>query len=96
VATGLGESDRTYIAGANQFFKCQGGMQGSTSAAPIYNIHHDVSLTTQCEYGTPAVFRHPDPLKEATEDYPAQFVDDDQQQKSMLGLLKHYSAELSQ
>ena len=35
VATGLGESPKTYKSGANQFFKCQGGMQGSTSAAPI-------------------------------------------------------------
>mmetsp|Transcript_24392 Transcript_24392/g.34970 ORF Transcript_24392/g.34970 Transcript_24392/m.34970 type:complete len:783 (+) Transcript_24392:946-3294(+) len=96
VATGLGESKKTYKADANQFFKCQGGMQGSTSAAPIFNIHHDVSLTTQCEHGTPAVFQHPDPSEAATEDYAAQFVDDDQQQKSALGLLKHYAVEIQQ
>ena len=96
VATGLGKSTKTYNAGANPFFKCQGGMQGSTSAAPSYNIHHDVSLATYCEYGTPAVFPHPHPTGGVTEDYAAQFVDDNQQQKSMLGLKKHYEDELLQ
>ena len=85
---------KTYNAGANPFMMCQGGMQGSTSAAPIYNIHHDVSLTTYCQHGTPAVFRHPNTAVGHTEDYAAQFVDDNQQQKSALGLLRHYSAEL--
>ena len=71
-------------------------MQGSTSAAPIYNVHHDVSLSTYCEHGTPAVFQHPNPVEGNTEDYAAQFVDDDQQQKSILGLLRHYRVELEQ
>ena len=96
VATGLGESTKTYNAGTNPFFKCQGGMQGSTSAAPSYNIHHDVSLTTYCEHGTPALFQHPDPAQGITEDYAAQFVDDNQQQKSSLGLVKHNERELWQ
>jgi len=96
VATGLGESTKTYKAGANPFFLCQGGMQGSASAAPIYNIHHDVSLTTYTEHGTPAVFHHPNPAEGHTVDYAAQFVDDNQQQKSMLGLLRHYSTDLAQ
>ena len=87
VATGLGNSTATYKASDNPYFLCQGGMQGSTSAAPIYNIRHDVSLTTYSEHGTPAIFQHPDPAEEATEDYAAQFVDDDQQQNLVLGLI---------
>ena len=42
------------------------------------------------------MFKHPNPADGYTEDYAAQFVDDNQQQKSVLGMLRHYSADLEQ
>ena len=40
------------------------------------------------------MFKHPNIADGQTEDFAAQFVDDNQQQKSALGLLRHYSGEL--
>lgn len=57
---------------------------------PRYACDFMTHLINQMEYsvhGTPAVFKHPNFAEGQTEDYAAQFVDDNQQQKSTIGLL---------
>jgi hypothetical protein len=46
LSTGFGLSDRTFMNNEDPNQIGQGVLQGSSSAAPIYNVSSDVSLTT--------------------------------------------------
>ncbi len=63
----------------------QGVLQGSSSAAPIYNFNSDVSLTTYNKLATGATFIHPY-TGEAITDFAMQYVDDKTEMTNIMGL----------
>lgn len=75
VITGYGVSSESFSGNADPEQPCQGMLQGSSSAPPVYNIHSDVALSLYNKHATGATFRHPITTK-AHSDSAVQFVDD--------------------
>jgi hypothetical protein len=75
VITGLGQSKHSFTNNEDPVQPGQGVLQGSSSAAPIYNVNSDVSLTTYNKLATGAEFTHPI-TKETFQDFATQYVDD--------------------
>jgi len=90
IGTARGVSTESFVASANKDSPGQGTMQGSGSGPTIFLGVTDVSLRTQEEVATPAVFQHPDPKVAPVVSYAVQFVDDNGQESSEFGLDVHF------
>lgn len=75
VITGLGHSQTSFTNNEDISTPGQGVLQGSSSAAPIYNVNSDVSLATYQKLSTGAIFTHPI-TKQNIQDHATQYVDD--------------------
>jgi hypothetical protein len=75
VVTGLGLSEQSFTNNEDPARPGQGVLQGSSSAAPIYNVNSDVSLTTYNKLASGATFTHPI-TKVTITDHATQYVDD--------------------
>jgi hypothetical protein len=73
--TGFGVSSRTFRNDEDPSQIGQGMLQGSSSAAPIYNISMDVSLSTYQRIAHGATFKHPI-TGQSICDHATQYVDD--------------------
>jgi hypothetical protein len=73
--TGLVASNKSFSNNADSNFPCQGMLQASSSAAPVYNINSDVNLSTYCCLAHGATFTHPITNKTHT-NHAKQYVDD--------------------
>jgi hypothetical protein len=85
VITGLGQSQTSFTNNADVSLPGQGVLQGSSSAAPIYNGNSDVSLTSYRKLATGAVFTNPI-TKEQTPDHATQYVDDKTDMLNLQGI----------
>jgi hypothetical protein len=70
----------------------QGVLQGSSSAAPIFLLNSDVSLSAYKKLGTGASFSHPISGKSITK-HVVQFVDDTSQFLNMSGIQQSTSTQ---
>lgn len=75
VVTAFGRSAKTFSNSDDPSSIGQGGLQGSSSACPIYIFNSDVSLSTYKKYATDAKFIHPI-TSDTISDSAMQFVDD--------------------
>ncbi len=73
--TGYGESSTSLKNNEDPARTGQGILQGSSSAAPIYNFNSDVSITAYNKLATGASFTHP-VTGQTLEDSVIQYVDD--------------------
>ncbi len=73
--TGLVASNKSFSNNADSNFPCQGMLQASSSAAPVYNINSDVNFSTYCCLAHGATFTHPITNKTHT-NHAKQYVDD--------------------
>jgi hypothetical protein len=73
--TGFGSSAMSFHNNEDPTQIGQGMLQGSSSAAPIYNISNDVSLSTYGKIATGSTFIHPI-NRQPIHDHATQYVDD--------------------
>jgi hypothetical protein len=75
IVTGFGKSLSSFQNNADQHQIGQGVLQGSSSAAPLYNINSDICLTAYRKLAKGTTFQHP--ISSAiVEDKATQYVDD--------------------
>jgi hypothetical protein len=86
VVTGLGQSSHSFSNNDDQSQPGQGVLQGSSSAAPIYNVNSDVSLTTYRKLATGSAFINPI-TAETIRDHATQYVDDKTDMVNLQGIL---------
>jgi hypothetical protein len=86
ILTGYGMSDTSFHNDADPIHPGQGMLQGRSSAAPVYNINSDVSLTTYCKLASGATFTHPVTMITHT-DHATQYVDDKTDLTNLQGIL---------
>ncbi len=85
VVTGFGRSATSYINNEDPNASGEGVFQGSSSAAPLYTLNADISLSAYDHMGTGATFIHPI-SKVAFSGKASQFVDDKTQFLNLLSL----------
>jgi hypothetical protein len=83
--TGFGTSDKSFRNNEDPLLPGQGMLQGSSSAAPIYNICTDVSLTTYNKMAHSAAFTHTITGQKIT-DHSTQYVDDKTEMVNIHGI----------
>lgn len=81
--TGFGCSSKSFFSNENPLECSQGVLQGSSSAAPIYTMNSDVSLSAYSKLGTGASFIHPITHTTYT-DIASQYADDKTQFTNLL------------
>jgi hypothetical protein len=86
--TGFGISSTSFRNDEDPTQTGQGVLQGSSSAAPIYNICTDVSLTTYNRLAQGASFTHPI-TGQTIQDHTTQYVDDKTEMLNINGLHNH-------
>jgi hypothetical protein len=84
LVTGFGRSALSFINNEDPDHPGQGILQGSSSAAPIYNICTDVSLTAYKKIASGATFTHPITGAQLME-FATQFVDDKTEMVNLQG-----------
>ncbi len=85
VITGLGQSQTSFANNADASLPGQEVLQGSSTAAPIYNVNSDVSLSSYKKLATGAVFTNPI-TKVHTPDHATQYVDDKTNMLNLQGI----------
>ena len=86
ILTGYGMSNTSFRNDKDPLCPGQGMLQGSSSAAPVYNINSDVSLTIYCRLAAGATFVHPI-SNTITTDHAAQYVDDKTDMLNLQGII---------
>ncbi len=94
VITGLGQSQLTFTNNADVSLPGQGVLQGSSSAAPIYNVNSDVSLTSYRKLATGASFTNPI-SNISIHDHATQYVDDKTDMLNIQGITTNNNSDLS-
>jgi hypothetical protein len=85
LVTGYGASNTSFNNNEDPLLPGQGVLQGSSSAAPIYNFNTDVSLSTYQKLATGSVFTHPISGVEIL-DHATQYVDDKTEMINVKGI----------
>jgi hypothetical protein len=85
LVTGYGRSTNSFLNNEDPTIPGQGVLQGSSSAAPIYNFNTDVSLATYNKFATGATFTNPSTGDTIT-DFATQYVDDKTEMINSSGL----------
>jgi hypothetical protein len=85
VITGLGQSQLSFTNDEDPIRPGQGVLQGSSSAAPIYNMNSDVSLTSYRKLALGAAFTNP-VTKITIQDHATQYVDDKTDMLNLQGI----------
>jgi hypothetical protein len=94
VVTGLGQSQLTFANNADLSLPGQGVLQGSSSAAPIYSVNSDVSLTSYRKLASGAAFTNP--ISNVTiHDHATQYVDDKTDMLNMQGIINNTNSNSS-
>ncbi len=92
VVSRLGQSQQSFTNNEDILLPGQELLQGSSSAAPIYNVNSDVSLTSYRKLFTGASFKHPI-SKQTIQDHATQYVDDKTDMVNLQGTLHNSQPE---